>query len=206
MDGDIVYFRLNGQEYIEIKLPKKKEGLFRFDEVIITFNDFSGHRYTIYGSDFIIGALLRFEGRLSKVLNCSLELDSSIDPRSLSQDIGYLWNEDLQGKHYLVTEIGSNGTKRWIGLRYLVWSTPGSTDPTLSTWLYNWKGKIYLEITPNYRYRKGKKHISYSEFIKNYRPLIMREIGREIAQEWLSKIDELLKIIEANDRKIFKSC
>lgn len=197
-----IYFKVNDKEYIKIECPHQEEDLFRYDEVTISFCDSNGHQYTLYTDDFIIEALRCFQVLLERVINNRSALDTSIESGITSRDIGYLWNEDLQAKDYLVTAINSDGVKYWIGLNHLLWSSLRN----LTTWLYNSQNKIFIEITPVYQWhfnnpKKDHIFVTYDEFMKNYRPCVIREISKEIAQEWLAKVNQLLKIVEANDQK-----
>lgn len=120
-------------------------------------------------------------------------------PINTNQNIGMLWNEE---SHLLV-----NGQdQRLVDLGFLLWSTPGDIKPSLSTWLYNDKeGNIFLEVTPNYYWHfvdplpDEKDYITYEQFMKSYKSLITTLISDETALKWLEQIQELLKVIRANE-------
>ena len=111
-----------------------------------------------------------------------------------------MWNEYTHKRDS--TQWANSDQAAWVGERYLVWST--SCKYNISTWLYIKNEKIILEITPDYPWtfvdpKSGENYITYDEFIKNYKPYVIREISREIAQQWLDKTAELIHIIEVND-------
>jgi hypothetical protein len=223
-----VDFAVNAQESIRFKLPHAPEDLRRCDEITVLFQEKCGKAYILYAEDCAAEALITFRGQLERALKGSLELDSSIMPGPHCKDPGYLWSvylhkiaseetiidKDLEslinkGLHEacrLVFLKKPNGEKDWIGELYLMWD---SAHGRPKTWLYTRNGTIILEITPAYKWHfiepeEGEQSITFEEFLKNYKPCAIREISKETAQEWLSKIDELLTIIEANDRTIFE--
>lgn len=211
-----IYFPLNEQTFIEVKAPHKEKDLFRYDEIAIYFFDTLGPTYLVYSHDFAIEAFRRFEGCLLELLENKLVLHPSINPTIPSQDIGYLWNEFLQGKDYLIARYDERESiSYWAGERYLLWSASKLCLKTnFASWIYSWQDKIYLEITPVYRwhcpidrhmdeFKKIISFTSYKKFIKNYHPCLTVEIDKKTAQSWLKKIQSILSTIEANDSKYF---
>lgn len=188
MTKDII-FKINNDSFFKIEQSGQFDELFRYDEVIILFY-YKENKYVVFNNDFLIWAL-----------RCLLELEFAIDnklelDKSMKLDIGYLWNEILH----------NNDLSDWPGEKYLLWSSKKGLS---TTWLYNKNGKIYLEISPTYKWhslkpkKNDKDYITYKEFIKNYKPIAIIEIDKEVAKKWLIQTNELLKIIEQNDKLYF---
>lgn len=141
---------------------------------------------------------------LMKVLNSSLKLHKSI-----TKDIGYLENEyyDLHFNNMLKDNLDLfykqlNGGDFWIGEDYKLWGCDSS-----SSWLYNdEQGNIIFEVTSVYPGRFGDSEkqnyaISYEKWLKNYMPQLITAIDRNIAQQWLEKVNHLSKQIEKNIKR-----
>jgi hypothetical protein len=81
--------------------------------------------------------------------------------------------------------------------RYWLFSTK-----EVQTWIYALNKKMYIEISPSWRwlYNKpatsGPRYSSYEEFIKNYKRIALEEISHKTAQQWLKQCEMLLKEIE----------
>lgn len=195
MTTDLIYFTLNTSEYFVIKLPHGiEEGIHLCDEVEIEFHE-DKKVYKLY-LDCIQEALMSLKNLLHKAIGGELHLHTSI-----TKNLGYLWNEECQGDNPNLFCETSLGWPRWVGLDYHLWSTPGNFDPILTTWIYNKEDKIVLEITPSYPWhfrdpKEGENFITYDVFMNDYKPLLVREIDKGVARDWLSKCLELLQMIE----------
>ncbi|HEV2917412.1 MAG TPA: hypothetical protein VGW78_06740 [Candidatus Babeliales bacterium] len=74
-------------------------------------------------------------------------------------------------------------------------------------------GNIIFEITPHYKYHfcepdETPSFISYEEWIKDYKPYLIRVVPRDIAHQWLNQAREILNAIDENterERKIFEN-
>jgi len=122
----------------------------------------------------------------------------------LKNDLGYEWNEYLDN-HKKASSYAS--IPEWIGQRYFMWSSYG-----IAVWLYEKKNKIFLEITPTYKWHfqdpmftEKSQYISYEQFINNYKPYAVIELNTDKLQEWLKQTERLLAIINSNDEK-FMNC
>ena len=195
-----VIFKLNEFQKIVISMPTQIYNLFRYDEVSITFFNFD-QKIRIFENDFAIVAFRILRAKLDNALNGKLNLHTSI-----GNDIGYLWMKNLYGKSKkLIYEYSNEGQRLWVGLRYLLWST---TSGNPESWLYEKNGKFILEITPTYRLptikeKKSGNYLTYRQFLKKYKPLLVTSISKETAKRWLKKTEKILEIIEGNDSKYF---
>ncbi|HEX2977744.1 MAG TPA: hypothetical protein VHO47_01350 [Candidatus Babeliales bacterium] len=78
---------------------------------------------------------------------------------------------------------------------FWLWSTAGGAQ----SFVYTRNGKIYLEIGYIYKWHSRERKdsdtdfISYEEFAKNYKPILIQEITDETAQEWSAQCETWLK-------------
>ena len=196
-----IIFTLSHEESICVETPCSESNVYRCDNAIATFRARDGNAYVLF-DDCLLPSLEIFGVLLKDSLDGTLQLHESIAP-----DIGYLWNEYLQDRRELPHYVGMYGGTFWVGQAYKVWGTANKYN--IDTWLYTKNGKIFLEITQYYTWtfdepEPGENYITYDEFIKNYKPYIIREIPREIIQRWYDKTEKLIRIIEANDTQYFK--
>jgi hypothetical protein len=164
---------------------------------------FKDNKYLLLRDDHISDTLFILSSVLKKALKNELQVHESI-----VVDIGLIWNKELHGDLGLIYEKNKEQQQFWVGLRNLLWCTPGNIKPSLATWLYNDKdGNIIFEVTPTYYWNfidplpDEQDYIIYEEFIKNYKSLLIEKISKETAEEWILKIDELMKIIQSNEKK-----
>lgn len=194
MCNNNVIFKIDDHERIVIEL-NSIEQVFYYDEVQIKW---FGSQSFLLTDDCLLYLVRQFKGMLLWALNNELQLDESIQ-----ENLGYMWNRLLHG---------DSGFKYkdefWVGLNYSLWETPGNVNPVLTTWIYNdIKGNIILEIAPDYRWhhmdpKPGEKFISYEEFMKNYKPYIVRIIPKNVATRWLAQAEHLLQTIEENQKMV----
>ena len=138
---------------------------------------------------------------LTSALKNKLHIDKSI-----TKDIGFLWNQEIQKKPGLVYMKLEN-KDYWIGLNNLLWTTPTNVEPTVSTWIYNnSKGEIVLEITPDYPWHfrapnRDELYVDYEKWISKYEPFVIWTISTEIATRWINQAQEILNKIDQNIKK-----
>jgi hypothetical protein len=160
-------------------------------------------------SDTIKYNISGLEYLLTKALNKKLKLHKSI-----TKDIGYLYNQNLRAVYTKKTKTHSELTYKkvenidvWAGEDYQLFCY----DP--ATWLYNDNGdNIILEMTPVYPWhfyelddaQQQKNYIPYEEWIKNYKPLLIRTIPKDVVEQWLHQAQEILKKIEENIARLHK--
>ena len=190
---------MNTTEKITFKLPCTIKELHAFDRITIEFHDNNQQYYILY-NNFADGAISRLQVMLRRALNNNLEKHPSI-----THNIGYLWNEELAEKPGL-TYTQLEGTDHWVGIQNLLWSTTAQIRPVVSAWLYNnATGDIVFEVTPTYPWHfseptdADKDYMEYEDFMKDYKPLLIRTISTEVAQQWLVQAQDLLKHIEKNN-------
>jgi hypothetical protein len=149
--------------------------------------------------------MLVFYEQLSQALLGKLRLHESIEA-----DIGYVYNAYLEQLHheesiykvhnkFTIVYVQRDGVDSWVGNDYKLWGYN-----SIASWLYNdTDGAIIFEVTPVYLGGFGDperkaKAIPYEEWIKDYKPDLIRTIPHSVAQQWLEQANNILKIIEKN--------
>jgi hypothetical protein len=81
--------------------------------------------------------------------------------------------------------------------QFWLWSTAG----LLQSWMYNYDGKIYLEIGASYpnlydedAQRDDKK---FEEYMDHYKPLLFVEVPHDVARAWLEKGEKIMRQIDS---------
>jgi len=197
MKKTTVTIAIDRVSYLTLEFAGKIKDLYLFDEMVIAYHK-GQKRHILLKKDFVIWGVRHFKEVLQIAIDGRRVLHNSI-----KHDLGYLWNEYLQEKngHDFVEKPVENST-RWVGTEYLLFSTPRS----FSTWIYNKDSDIYLEITPTYPWhflepKKNEKFVSYDEFIKKYKPLMIIKIEKKVARKWLKVLSKLEAIAQKNYEK-----
>lgn len=200
-----INFELDKKEKIIVQLTSPLHDIYCCDRASIVWtNDYTSY-VLLDDSVFPIYNMVQvFIILLNKSLSNKLQLHQSLT----TMDIGYLYNEDLQNKPGLAYEQWEGEEyPLWVGYKYFLWA-----GNDVQSWIYNNNaGDIVFEITPNFPEKlstnfsnnrlsieKQKNHESYKKWIQEYRPLLIRTIPREVAEQWLDKANQTLKTIEKN--------
>jgi hypothetical protein len=142
--------------------------------------------------------LLYLSDLLKKTLNHKLFLHSSI-----SQDIGYFYNEHHYHDTKLPVTVLPNGSVNWVGYVYHLWESLSH----FNSWIYNAPdGSIVFEVTPFYPYmycepEEEPDYIPYEEWIKTYKPYFITTLSKETALQWLEQAERIIKIVEDNQKR-----
>lgn len=199
-----ITFEFNDQEAMTIALDIPLEDIdYSFSAVMLFI--LQGHALSM-GQDTIWYFLQSLSNLLSKAVDNKLSLHDSI-----TQDIGYVYNEVLQRKKGHVYEQDRDG-ESWVGYRYY-WC-----GVDYITWIYNnHKGEIVLEITPRfpgdplykweqepYSEEQTANMRAYEAWISNYQPFLTRTVARETASAWLIQANKILAIIKDNVARLEK--
>ena len=190
----LITFKIDETNAIILELPRVLAEAFRYDEIFVFLNQNNQNKNILY-QDFLIAGLRDFERGLSDAISGKLNRDNEVG------DLGYLWNEKLNGKKLPMT-MDAEGNKFWVGQQFILFDSP---EPA-TTWLFEKNKKFWIEITPVYPWhhtdpKEGEKFITYEEFMKSYKPIAFFEVSRETLEEWQKKVQELLATVEANDGK-----
>jgi hypothetical protein len=146
---------------------------------------------------------------LCAALHGNILLPESIKTyENTNHDIGYRYNEYLQEKLELISGTWlKKSCNDWYGNKYRVWGHE------LQLWLYNDDhGAIIFKLTPIFpggfpiddptEPEEVARAKHYSQWIKTYKPFLTEKLPREVAQQWLAQVEEIIKTIEDNDRRM----
>jgi hypothetical protein len=149
-----------------------------------------------------------FKSIIKKAINDQLKLHSSLLGNAEYSLLGYQWCKYLKKNDRKDLVYGDEDTGiPWVGYKYTLFETCHGIDRPAS-WLYNdERGNIIFELTPVYPwyYSKpgsGETFIKYSKWMKTYKPILTRTISKETAQQWIKQIDDLIKVVKKNDKRL----
>ncbi|MBP6869778.1 hypothetical protein KBC04_02765 [Candidatus Babeliales bacterium] len=154
--------------------------------------------YQIYGEFPIQIFLLTLQTLLTKSLFGNLPLHHSI-----SQDIGYLWNQQGNDPTFIsIKYTDQNNDTYWIGKKYEL----SSYDYV--AWIYNdEQSHIIFEITPAYPRcinQENEQEIAhYQKWMQEYKPACKIIISQKAAQEWVEQCQQILDIIDKNSQTLY---
>lgn len=191
---NLIIFKINETSALALEYPQILVKAFRYDEISIFLNQNNQNKFVLY-KDFFIAGLRDLERVVSNALMGKLIYKEN------GTDIGFLWNEEMDGKDLPMT-IDAEGNKFWVGQKFILFDSP---EP-ITTWLFEKDKKYWIELTPVYPWhhrdpKESENFVSYEEFMKTYKPIALFEVSRETLEEWLKRVQELLKIVEGNDNK-----
>jgi hypothetical protein len=181
-----VCFTLNNNEKIVVFSSEPIDELHCCSDTPIVF--LQGNNYCILSNDSIHETMYSVCAKLKKALNGKLQIAASI-----KQDLGYLQNEENHGSIFYPELI-----------TYWLWGPTNYPNPKMNAWLYNdHDGSIIFEITPIYPWEfegaeQDSNFIPYEEWIKSYKPFLIRKIPIEVARQWLDQAASVLNKIEEN--------
>lgn len=159
-----------------------------------------GLRKVTLANVFVSDAMEKLINSLELALKNELLLHASI-----KQDIGYVYNEysgnELLQDRSSFVDIHSNGKSFWVGYKYYLWSSCLREFSCVS-WIYNdVNGNVVFEVTPLYvpcDLEEELNCMSYGEWIKGYKPYVIRKISKEMVREWLDNAYYLMSQIDNN--------
>jgi hypothetical protein len=179
-------FKINQYSSIKILIPDLKDKfnyyyepikkLHMFDEVTAVFEKETQQTSLIIDNVNIV--IHNFKEALEYALDNKIVLPDFIK----AGELGFYYNIDIY-----------NEKTESVDYSYFwLWSIRGT-----QTWLYNQNNKIYLEIGPSYPWlfvepKKSDNYITFDEFMKTYKPIIIEEIDSAIVQKWLEQCNEIL--------------
>lgn len=191
-----IIFPLHDVERLKLVLAQELEHVICCERGAIVFE---GSNFVYKFSISEVQAHMEDFGiQLKEALNNKLQLHES-----MTQDIGYLWNEAYRDKPGLVYEK-SEEVPIWVGDKYRIWCAGKEGEPCFSLWMYNAAdASIILEITPDYPWdfegaEENSGYVSYDEWIKTYEPLVIRTIPKDIARQWLEQAEGIVRQIQEN--------
>lgn len=201
-----ITFMINEVEKIVFKLDCSIDSINCCSEASIYFIK-NNHQFLLDKDDSIRFNLECLVDIIMKALHNELILHKSI-----INDIGYDYNEYKQGKSGFTFEKDKgDDNELWVGYKYLLW---GYEEVV---WVYNDENlNIILEITPKFLNKISESSdlekenvlieiansVLYEQWIKDYKPFLIRKIPRNVAQQWLDQANQILKQIEENIKRM----
>ncbi len=182
----IASFKIDKDDSIEVLIPNfiDKENyyyqpvqeLHMFDIVTVEYRTKTAS--IILKKDSVSEIFICLRNTLELLAKRNLNLPKNFN----QQSIGYQWNIDTDKDNF---EIDYS--------HYWLFSTRG-----IQTWVYNKNKKIYLEISPSYRWHyveplENEKVVSFSKFMEKYKPLAVYELTEETIKKWAETADYILK-------------
>jgi hypothetical protein len=197
MNKDKIIFPWKDKDKLELQISEPLDTMTCCSRGTIIFH-IDNIKYKFSISD-VQGHMECFRDTLRKSLagNCKLH-------KSITQNIGYLWNEAYRDKPGFVYEGKENEVKLWVGETFRKWVSGKKGIERFSSWIYNDKNdSIILEITPDYPWYDSdtttyKNYVPYEEWIKSYKPLVIKTIPHEVARQWLEQAEYIVNKIGEN--------
>ena len=201
---NLMRFNFDGTKKEALVINEPIDSIVLFDLINISF--YGKNNYPL-GQDCFNYLIRRIKAFFKRALENKLKLHLSLSDKAESSLLGYQWCKYLKknDRKDLVCGKESEGVG-WVGYRHALFESSSEFRP--STWLYNDEhGNIIFELTPVYPWfdskpESGETFIKYSEWMKNYQPILTRTISKETAQQWIKQIDELIKVVKKNDKRL----
>jgi hypothetical protein len=187
-------------EYLTFKLNEHEKIIIKFN-----VNDvlhccyrakffFVRYNHKILLQDWTINEdLKQFIQVLDPAIKCQLSINSEF-----TNEIGHLWNYVCNKKksHDRFSEKTKKERKKFTP--YLAFQRHDFT-----TWIYNdSNGNIIFKITPLFKSwkprRKQPKYITFLHWMKNYKPILIRIIPKDIAEQWLDQANQIYNVVKNN--------
>lgn len=155
-----------------------------------------GHKFLL-NEDVLKYQMSRVKSLLSRAI-----MDQLVIHKSIGFNIGslftsyrfYSFDRELSKQQGLIFDEENE----WVGSKHLLFAHD------IAVWIYNdQRGAIILEFTPwykgnNFDFEGETDFTQYEQFLKDYKPLFIRTISRDIAQQWLNQANGILKQIAEN--------
>ena len=191
---NLLYFQLLNTDGEYILIDSSLKHLELYENVQMVFHGAISFNITVQFLDLI---LKQFKKQLNDVFNERLYVDETLISKNREVMLGYLWNKYLKKVDRKdLTYYAIKDNQIWNGYRYILFESSCAYRPT--TWLYNDQcGNVILEATPVYPWfffmpKSNENFIKYSEWMKNYKSILVRIISKETVEQWLQQIDQLL--------------
>lgn len=123
------------------------------------------------------------------VLQMCINGERSLPREFFEKGIGYEWTKEC---HKIAEE---NFNEVDVASNFLMWETV--QDPILATCIYNFEGKTYLEIAPEYKFHfidpePDEVFISYESFLSNYEIIDRTELDPLTITQWYSEASAII--------------
>lgn len=197
---------INQEQLFVFKLHENEKFIIILEDDVQSIDHYSGckimfhlgnQQYQLYEEFPLNIFLLTLQTLIKKSLYNVLPLHESI-----TQDIGFLWNQWLnEDAINLVYITDHNNDTYWVGQKYEL------ACHEYISWIYNdEQGNIIFEITPAYPLgcidQENELEVkNYQNWMKSYEPLVITIISEETALQWLKQAEAILEEISKNMAK-----
>lgn len=170
-----IEFLVNGLAELE------EYGYFTDLKIIYHFED----KKVLLFDDFLTEGVKTFIAVLQMCINGEMALPQEI----FEKGIGYEWTKEC---HKIAEE---NFDEFDVASKFLMWETV--QDSMLATYIYNFEGKTYLEIAPEYKFHfidpePDEEFISYESFLSNYKIIDGVELDPLTITQWQSEASAII--------------
>lgn len=115
------------------------------------------------------------------VLEKCIDGDMNISRGYFEKGIGYEWNKEC---HEI--SVGNTEGEDVTG-RFLMWEANPKIG--IATWMYNYREKTYLEISPEYKYHfadpePNEEFVSFESFLSSYEMIDRIVLDQETIAQW----------------------
>jgi len=181
----LLYLELLNDRRLEIISKSDGDEKFSFDEIWIVYY-YKKNQMTVF-DDFLYEGLKSLQILLQRALNDEIE----ITDENFVKGIGYEWN--IISHKIANDELNTLDTTS----TYELWST--TNEYANSVWLYNYKGDIYLEVSPQYKWNysepEDEGYTVFENFIGGYKYYDRIKIDRNRLLECQHTVNEILEHI-----------
>lgn len=181
----IITFEITNSQGLDFRIESSDDGLHPYSDLEIEYYEGS-KRFLLY-NDFLLEGVVTFKNILSKALDGELQLHHLL----INKSVGFAWNEWLHN----LEEIYPKNTEDIVE-KYWLWSTSSLIGN--QTWMYNFSNKIVMEISRSYSGHFGEPNddeISFEDFIKSYKPIVVIDLDRTVLEDWLTKCIDIINNI-----------
>lgn len=192
MDVTEKYFTvaLSSEAYLSFNFVKPISELTSWDPMFVWLiqpDQKKKRRKSLLYKDLLYPGINELKQHLERAREGKLLLD-----RSIKIDLGLTFEEssmDVSLHH------------DWKGMDYHIWSLPGYVRPQWHTWLFDYEGQLFFEVTPGWPWMFCKRQryenwYSYRQFKQNYHPLVVITLSHDVQKTLLKNLNELIDALK----------
>ncbi|WP_334077027.1 hypothetical protein [Paenibacillus sanfengchensis] len=188
-----IRLEISKSQEILLYLPCEKQDVVFLTDVSLKYWRDGKMICDLFVHDFFIEAVKQLYNLLTKALNNELQLKSDF----VEKGIGFYHNIYM---HELWTT--DNSDRSDPAEEFLLWSS--HTEVSNETFIYNIEDKIYLEISPFYKWDSDypddeTEYQTFEEYVLQYQMIDLIHIEQDTAKQWQKILHELLKITQTNE-------
>lgn len=175
-------FEMENNRAIEFLLEDPNEYGY-FSDLTIEYH-FENRKIQLF-DDFVIEGIRTFKNLLQKCIDG----EKALPVKYFEKGIGYQWNRIA----YKIAE--GDFSDEDAASSFLLWETISG----IATWMYNYQGKIYLEISTQYKYNYSEpdeNFLSFETYLSNYEIVDRAELDLARIAMWYADINVILNNLD----------